>query len=493
MVALMSLLRPAALRDRMETFLQERLDSEVELRDFGASRLQPGAVDGGGLVLRRHGVSGPPLLEIDRFDAHATPLGLFRNPRRVRRVTLAGVILRIAPGLSAGEEADRTDWSSTPAVIGELLVERARLELESKDPGKAPRIFEIHEARFEHASLEAPTAFRAELTIPTPRGRVEARGEIGAWNRRDPGQTRIGGEYRFSNADLGVFKGISGTLTSRGRFTGPLERVEVRGSTSTPNFALTSAGNPVPLDTDFDAVVDGTSGDTLLNVVRARLGESEIVTKGRVVRARDVAGRLIRLDVIVDRARLEDLLRLAIKGPKPPMSGVTRLRARMALSPGDSDVIDRLRLDGEFEVASARFADFDVQRAVSTLSQRGRGLAAAEAPPGERVASNLAGTFSLADGRMRFTKISFDVPGAQVRLAGDYHLKSEALNFQGVLVMRAPLADMTTGWKSALARLGDLWFRRGGETVLPIRVGGTRNKPQFGLDKKRAVLRKSEW
>ena len=88
----------------------------------------------------------------------------------------------------------------------------------------------------------------------------------------------------------------------------------MRGRTETPDFALTSAGNPMPLTTEFDAVVDGTSGDTILNSVRAVLGRSHIATRGRVVRAREVKGRLIKLDVNVDRARLEDLLRLAVKG-----------------------------------------------------------------------------------------------------------------------------------------------------------------------------------
>ena len=137
---------------------------------------------------------------------------------------------------------------------------------------------------------------------------------------------------------------------STGEFSGPLERLGVRGRTETPNFTLTAAGNEVPLTTEFDALVDGTSGDTILNSVRATLGESEIVTSGRVVRARDVKGRLIRVDARIDRGRLEDLLRLAVKGSQPPMSGIAKIRARLeirnALLPPFNFYIDPATLVG---------------------------------------------------------------------------------------------------------------------------------------------------
>jgi hypothetical protein len=48
---------------------------------------------------------------------------------------------------------------------------------------------------------------------------------------------------------------------------------------------------------------------------------------------------------------------------------------------------------------------------------------------------------------------------------------------------------MTTGWKSVLAKLADLWFRRKGETVIPIRIAGSKGKPEFGLDGGRALRR----
>jgi AsmA-like C-terminal region len=491
---LLSFVHPEQLRERMELFLTERLDSDVEMHAFGAHPLPPLSVDGAGLVLKRHG-DGVPFIKIEQFQVHASPFGLYRQPRRIRSVGLTGLDINLRPSRreSTGKDAEADSgagWKSSPAVIGELVAKKARLQIASRNPAKSPRVYDIHCLVLKEASLEGPTRFDATLSIPTPPGNIEAYGRIGRWMRLDPGQTRVEGKYLFKDADLGVFKGISGILSSTGQFSGPLERLDVRGRTETPAFALTSAGNPVPLTTEFDAVVDGTSGDTILRSVRARLGESHIATSGRVVRSRDVKGRLIALDIIIDRARLEDLLRLAVRGPKPPMRGSVRVRARMELPPGEPDVIDRLRLAGDFQLASARFEDFDVQKAIATLSLRGRGISAAEAPPpGDRVVSNLAGAFTLAGGVMRFSKLTFSVPGAQVRLAGEFHLRTEALDFAGLLVTDASLSEMTTGWKSVLARLGDLWFRRDGETVIPIRIGGRKDKPAFGLDTKRALQR----
>jgi hypothetical protein len=498
LIVLMSFIHPEQLRSRMELFLEERLESEVDLEAFGAHPLPTTSVDGSGLVLsRRNDAERIPFIEIETFDVRAAPLGLFRTPRWIQYVKLTGVKVHVAPsrsddGKSDAETAPDPTWRSRPALIEELVAERTRLEIQSRNPAKPPRVFEIHRIRLTDASLEGPTQFQASLSIPTPPGNVEARGQVGAFARREPGHTQVDGRYVFNDADLGVFKGISGTLSSTGEFSGPLERLGVRGRTETPNFTLTSAGNEVPLTTEFDALVDGTSGDTILNNVRATLGESEIITSGRVVRARDVKGRLIRIDARVYRARLEDLLRLAVKGSQPPMSGFAKIRARLEIPPGDRDVIERIRLRGEFQLAKARFNDFDVQKAVATLSRRGRGINANEKPPpGDRVVSNLEGVFAMANARMRFSKLTFSVPGARVDLTGEFRLDSEELEFLGTLTTDASLSEMTTGWKAVLAKLADFWFRSKGQTVIPIKITGRKDKPAFGVDTKRALMRKT--
>ena len=93
-----------------------------------------------------------------------------------------------------------------------------------------------------------------------------------------------------------------------------LERIEVQGSADVPEFALDAAGQPVRLSTEFSAVVDGTNGNTWLRPVDATLGESPIVANGGIVERDGEDGRTVTLDVVMSGARIEDVLRLAVKG-----------------------------------------------------------------------------------------------------------------------------------------------------------------------------------
>src|SRR5258708_40373421 len=90
--------------------------------------------------------------------------------------------------------------------------------------------------------LDRPAKFTAQLTNAVPPGEIETMGSFGPWSPDDPGQTPLAAEYAFDKADLGVFKGISGILSSTGKFGGVLENIEVEGKTSTPDFTVTIGG-----------------------------------------------------------------------------------------------------------------------------------------------------------------------------------------------------------------------------------------------------------
>jgi hypothetical protein len=102
--------------------------------------------------------------------------------------------------------------------------------------------------------------------------------------------------------------------------------------------------------------------------------------------------------------------------------------------------------------------------------------------------SRLSGTFKLREGTLTFADLSFGVPGAIVQIAGTYDLKRELLDFRGHLLLDATLAETTTGWKAVAAKVAQPLFRRpGGGSKLPIRISGPREKPEFGLDVRRAI------
>jgi hypothetical protein len=99
----------------------------------------------------------------------------------------------------------------------------------------------------------------------------------------------------------------------------------------------------------------------------------------------------------------------------------------------------------------------------------------------------MRGEFSLNDGVARFRTLTFEVPGAAVDLTGDYGLRSEQLNFAGTLSMQATISEAagTGGVKGALLKAVDPLFKKPGHgAVVPIKIHGTREKPEFGLDVK---------
>jgi hypothetical protein len=286
---------------------------------------------------------------------------------------------------------------------------------------------------------------------------------------------------------MDTIRGLGGTLSSRGRYSGVLERIDVTGETEIPDFSLDVAGRPVPLTTRFKAIVDGTNGNTYLEQVDARLFESHIHARGAVVRTEDVKGRHVALDIKIDQARIEDLLKIAIKAAKPPLTGAVKIACTFTLPAGAEDVMRRLRLDGDFALDEARFTSFNVQKRIETLSRKGRGDDPAD--NGASVVSRLRGHFRLRDAGLTFSNLTFAVPGAVVQLAGTYDLERETLDFAGDLLLDASLRETTSGTKAVIAAMAQPFFqRKGGGSKLPIRVRGTVAKPEFGLDVKRALL-----
>jgi hypothetical protein len=287
----------------------------------------------------------------------------------------------------------------------------ARLEIATRKPNKLPRVFEIHDVIMRGFGLPEGARFQAGITNAIPRGRIETTGVFGPWLKEDPTLTPIRGEYAFKDADLNDIKGISGILSSVGQYRGTLERIEVDGQSETPDFSIDIANQPVPLSARFKAIVDGTNGDTWLDRVDARLGQSNIIASGAVVRERDVKGRHVALDIQIREARIEDVLRLAVKADKAPLTGRMEMTTTFLLPAGEQDVIDRLHLDGQFRLIQARFANINIQRRLEALSQRARGKEDAEPTgDGSSVVSNLRGRFVMRGAKARFQAVDVHDP-----------------------------------------------------------------------------------
>src|SRR4051794_23520533 len=329
--------------------------------------------------------------------------------------------------------------------------------------------------------------FRAALTNPVPKGLINTTGTFGPWRAAEPGDTPVKGAYTFKNVDLNTIKGLAGTLSSDGEFSGKLAEIDVNGKTSTPDFSIDVGGRPVPLVTQFHAVVDGTDGDTYLRRVDAKFLDTALTATGAITGRPGIKGRTIQLDVQIDGGKIDDVLRLAVKSANPVMSGALALQTSLLIPPGPARIADRMELEGHFAIAECRFTDPAVHSRLVTLSRHSQGKDTDD--PAGRVLSNMRGQFSVNAGTVRFKTLTFEVPGAAVHLAGDYGLRSEQLNFAGTFSMQATISEAVGGGvKGALLKAVDPIFKKGGHgAVVPIRIHGTREKPEFGLDVKKSL------
>ena len=487
------------LRDRVVEGLSERLDADVELGAVTMRLLPRLRAQGTGLVIYHKGRRDlPPLIAVDTLTIDAGLLNLWRM--HVTRVNLAGLKINIPPGETRRElraERAERDAAKPPeapntaaedagesigraVVIDELLADAATLTILRREATKPPRVWELHMLRMTSVGIEQSMPFSSRITNAVPPGLVETEGSFGPYNRDEPGLTPIHGAFTFNDANLGHFKGIAGTLSAKGTYDGTLERLETKGETHTPNFSLTMVGHEVPLTTTYSAIVDGTNGNTTLERVEAKLLGTSFVATGGVFEVEGVKGREVRVDVEMKGGKIDDMMRLAVKTPEPPMTGALTLDAKLLIPPGPVDVIEKMRLDGAFNIKGGRFTDPGVQRQVTNLSRKASGRKDEEDHP--RVTSNFSARFRMADAQLTLDGLVFDIPGAIVALDGRYALRPETLSFAGDLYMDAKVSETVSGFKSLLLKMVDPLFREKGRTRIPIKVTGTRNKPQFGLD-----------
>jgi hypothetical protein len=463
----------------------------VELKSFQASLIDGIEVSGGGLDL--FGKDDPnlyepgiqPLISLREFRFHTSLRSLFRSPMHVETVYVNGLELNIPP---RGNRQEMTSMSSaTPKMsiyVDQFVCQDTKLVINTSKPEKPPLEFAISDLKMKEIGPGQPFRFDATLVNPKPVGDIHSSGLFGPWQQDSPRDTPVQGSYSFDHADLSTIKGIGGILSSTGEYSGTLSNIVVHGQTDTPDFRIATSGHAVALHTEFHATVDGTTGDTYLQPVKATFLHSSFTANGSVVRVKIPNGHDIELDVVLHGARIEDLLRLGVRTDPPVILGPVQMKTKLSLAPGDASVADRLKLAGTFHVLDAHFTNEKVQGKVDSLSLRSRGKPkeAKEHTEGD-VPVDLQGVFTLKDGLLSFSSLQFLIPGTHVDMTGDYGLDGKEFDFHGKVRLDAKVSQMTTGWKSILLKPVDPFFSKDGAgTEVPIRITGTQSEPHIGLD-----------
>jgi AsmA-like C-terminal region len=424
----------------------------------------------------------PPLMTIESVRIEGSFAGLFR--RHVSRVVAEGLHILIPPK-GMGEAFETPQRPSV--AIDSLVSDGAILEVASSQAGKGPLRFVFHEFTLSHIGGDGPASFKARLSNPEPPGEISATGEFGPWNADSVGKTPVAGKYLFQDADLGVFRGISGLLSSSGKFTGELDHIEVDGTTEVPLFAVTVSSHHVQLRTQFHAVVNGENGDTFLEQVTAIFGKTTMWTEGSVAGESGQAGKATSLELSVKDGRIQDLLLLFATSPRAPMSGLATFQARVSIPPGGRPFLRKVELQGDFGIDEGTFTKPDTQRDINHLSEGALGenrpkTAENEDDP-QTVLSDLKGHIVLKDGTARFSNLSFRVPGAVAQMDGSYNLISERIDLHGTLKTHSEPSETTQGMKAFMLKVLDPFFKKKpAGYIMPIKITGTYLHPSFGLD-----------
>ena len=385
---------------------------------------------------------------------------------RVKTVQVRGMRVSIPPKYARGPLFRREPGQASPKfsiVVDQIVCSDVTLTIETDKPGKLPLVFDIRDVTLRDVGRGSAMPFEASLVNPKPVGEIHSTGHFGPWQNDDPRETPVDGTYSFTHADLNTIKGLGGMLSSTGKYSGTLDEIGVTGTTDTPDFSLDVSEHPVDLKTEFDATVDGTTGDTKLNSVRATLLHTVLHVSGTVTRVdgKDGGGHLIELAVASDRGRVEDLLGLAAKTSPPLMQGALALRARLTIPPGRVSVSRKMRLQGTFTIRGAMLSNVKWQDTVDKLSARARGNPEqAKAGDATQVESDIDGNFALADAMVEVPKLNYQMPGAALK--GKYGLDGKVFDFDGTVRTQATASEMLTGWKSIMAMPFDRLLKKTG-------------------------------
>jgi hypothetical protein len=474
-------------RQAVTTALQDRFARTVEIRNFRSTYFPPGCIAEEVRFLQRKHKELPPLITVRTLIVQASYAGMFSFHKRVGQVQVIGLHILVPPKSPHGPSDSvmpLTDSSSNDTLaIAEIRADGAVLEFMPSGRDKEPFKLQVHQLILDHVGENGPIFYRATLLNTEPPGEIRSTGQLGPWNSEAPGSTPVSGSYTFDNANLGVFEGIAGMLSSHGKLSGTLDHIETEGEADVPNFHVSGSGQIVHLSTGFTAVVDGTNGDTQLQNVRSHFQRTTVLTSGSITGQAGRQGKTVALEMSVKDGRIDDLLRLITEDKIPSMTGNVSLHARIKVPPGPLGFLKNLDLEGDFGVDNERFTSADVQVPLNRLAESGRGEnKKQEAEDPETVLSNLKGHVSVKNGMATLSAVSFSAPGTLAQIRGTYNLLDKTVKLQGVLHTNGKLSDTTSGFKALVLKAVVPFLKKKTVTIVPFTVTGTSMKPSFALD-----------
>jgi hypothetical protein len=480
-------------REAMTKRLERASSAQVEMRGFHSTYFPfPGCVAEDVVFRQKNSAPGEkpsePIITIRKLTIESTFSGLLSKPGRIRRIIADGLRIHVPHG--GADLHSESGSGSDQTIIEELRADNALLELATGQTGDKELVFQIHHALFHDIGGRNSVPFQVSLHLPIPPGEVESSGSVGPWKdeKGTVRSTAISGKYVLTRADLGVFKALGGIVSSRGEFSGNLERLNVAGVTDTPDFEVKESGHQFHLSTQFRGVVDMRNGDLVLPSLEARLGNTNLIAHGSV----SGKPKIVTLDVTHGQGEIQDLILLFSNAKTSPVVGPVVFQTQVVLPPEHRPFKERVRLTGNFSISRARFTSTNTQKNVDQLSERAEGKKDKEKDFDqdddengfERVMTDLKGDVVLKDGVATFSPVSFAVPGAAADMKGTYSLLNKRVDLRGKMRMLATVSQASTGAKSIFLKVLDPFYKKkkkGAGAEVPIRMTGTYGHTHFSV------------
>ena len=455
--------------------LEDALGSQVNITHYHRTYFpRPGLVATGITLRRKSAPDLPPLGSADKLIIQSSWPEMLMLRKRVSLVEITNLHIVIPPPGSRANQEDfppgsATDFDGPATPIEQLQIHNGALDIMRPDGTRLSfPVSELHLRNFVHGKA---MKYSVDMRNAKPSGHIQAIGSFGPIDAKSLASTPLSGNFTFTSVSLHDVGNIWGTLSSSGHFKGTLASIQADASSVTPDFAVEN-GVASPVAASVQCTVNGLTGDVVLHSIDARTGATTIHAQGSVAGSPKVTN----LDIAATNGRAEDVLR-PFMHKEVPIVGPVWLHSHAYIAPSidGAGFLQRLRVDGVFDVPTERLTNLSAEKGLSAFSQRAQG----DESEGHSVSStadelsSVKGSAQIRNGIISSPRLTFIVSGAQANLSGTFNLHGQIVHLVGNLTMKSDISHATTGFKSFLLKpLAPFFKSRHAGAVIPIAVTG---------------------
>jgi hypothetical protein len=458
----------------VKPLLEDVLGSQIEITRYHRTYFpHPGFVADGLTLRRKSALNLSPIGSVEQLAVQGTWADLLMLRPIVRLVDMQSLRIVIpAPGSGANREdfppGSASDFAGPDTLIEELKIHNGLLEIMRANGLSFS--FPIKELDVRDFQKGRANQYVVDMQNAIPHGHIQSSGSFGPLNAQNLGATPVAGTFSFSSVRLQDIGDIRGTLTSSGRFEGSMAQIEATADSDTQDFAVGSGG-PTPVHGSFRCAINGQTGEVVMHQVEVKSGTTLISASGAVVGN----PKITNLDIAIKNGRAEDVLRPFVHG-EAPIAGSLWLKGHASVGPTEKGVgfLQRLRVDGIFDVPNEQVTNGPAEKTLSDFSRRAqKNKGDSAAGDASDVLSAVKGLGQIRNGIASSPHLTFKVAGAQATLQGTFNFRDETVHLTGNLSMQSEVSHAETGFKSVLLKPLDPFLKkRHAGAVIPIAVIG---------------------